>query len=656
MKKILFRLSALLLLLAFIVSGCEKDDPKPDPATQMVSEGREIVSFKIVNPAVTAVIDTINKRITVTVPAGTVVTGLATEIALAAGHTITPSSGVSQDFTNSVVYTVKRPDNSTTAWTVIVSVTSPVVAVTQDITQSVTWLSGKTYTIDTEIEINNSSVLTIEPGAIIRFGANGSLVAGYGTNATILANGTAANPIIFTSSAALPAAGAWKGLVFYDKTLNNSILNYCQILYAGSSTTYGALSLLGCDITMKNCTISNSGSYGIYTTYSSEKGGFLAYENNTINNTVKYGIEMNAQKISALVTGNTFTNTKGIHITGDFNSTTSQTWNNLNVPYIITDEVDIDGNLSIAAGATFRFDANGRMDIGYHSSTSFLAVGTATAPVVFTSNAATPAAGAWRGITIYDHIQANSQMKYCVIEYAGFSPTNMGALLMSGTSSITFTNNTIRKSAGYGINLSGDAGFEAFNNNTITDCANHLITISHENLPDLGTPNTLTAAPGKGIEIWGDVRYTSPVTWKKQTADFYVKGGVTDIDGNITIEAGSKFLFVNDTYYWFGYYDNTKITAAGTSTNKITFTSAASDPVAGTWKGLRFDDLVQTNSSLDYCILQYTGMQSAPALFVSSLFNISNTSILNHAGTTKAVYTTVTAPSATGNNFTWTEY
>lgn len=655
MKKILFRLSALLFMLAFIVSGCEKDDPKPDPKTQLVSEGKEIVWFKIVNPAVTAVIDTINKKITLTVPSGTALTGLTTEISLAAGHTISPASGASQDFSNPVVYTVKRPDNSSTAWTV--TVTTPNIAVTQDISQSVTWLAGKIYTIDTEIEITNSSVLTIEPGTVIKFGANGSLSVGYGSNATVIANGTATNPIIFTSSALLPAAGAWKGLVFYDKTLSNSVLNYCQINYAGSSSNYGAVSILGCDITMKNCTVSNSGSYGIYTTYSETKGGFVAFENNTISNTAKYGIEMNAQKISTLVTGNTFTNTKGIHVTGDYNSTTAQTWNNLNVPYIITDELDIDGNLTIAPGTNFRFDANGWIEIGYFSITSFVADGgSAATPITFTSNAATPNAGAWRGLVIHENTQTNSKMNFCVIDYAGQAPTNMGALLMSGTASITFTNNILRNSAGYGINLGGDAGFEAFNNNTITNCANHLISISHENLPDLGTPNTLTAAAGKGIEIWGDVRYTSPVTWKKQTADFYVKNGEADIDGTLTIEAGCKFLFVNDSYYWFGYYDNTKITAVGTAENKITFTSAASDPVAGTWKGLYFDDYVQTNSSLDHCVFRYTGMQAKPALYVSTLFNISNTSILDHAGTDKAMYSTATAPAGTGNDFTWTEY
>jgi len=149
---------------------------------------------------------------------------------------------------------------------------------------------------------------------------------------------------------------------------------------------------------------------------------------------------------------------------------------------------------------------------------------------------------------------------------------------MVDNSSILFTNNTIRNSSSFGIIVDANAGFQSFTGNTIFSCANHLISISTKHLPDLGTPNTFTAETGKGIQVSGDVQYANDVIWKKQTADFYITGGENDIDGNITIEAGSTFMFVNDSYFYFGYYANTKISAVGTSTSKITFTSSASSP------------------------------------------------------------------------------
>ncbi len=654
MKQNLFRLAGVIIIILFTLNGCKKDDPEPDPVVVLLSPGKQITSFKIVTPAVTGVIDTTNKTIALSVPANTAVTGLVTEISIASGHTISPASGAAQNFTNPVVYSVKRPNGQTTAWTATVTVASSSITVDQDITQSITWTADKLYIINSEIEINNNSVLTIQPGTVIKFGANGSLSVGYSSNATILANGTAASPITFTSSALLPAAGAWKGLTFYDNTLNNSSLSYCNIQYAGNSATYGAVNLLGCDMAINHCNITNSGSFGIYTTFSNNLGGFVTFADNTISNTVKFGIVINAQKVSTIGTGNTFTNIKGISVFGDYKSSTVQTWKNLNAPYVVAEELDIDGNLTIEPGTTFKFESNGWIEIGYYDATTFIADGGAAAtPITFTSNATSPVAGAWKGIVVNDNVQTNSKFNYCVIDYAGTSPTNMGALLMSGTSSIGFTNNIIRNSAGYGINMAYDAGFETFTNNTITNCANHLIVISTKHLPDLGSPNTLTAAAAKGILVSGNFNYDSPVTWKKQTADFYVSGEA-DVDGDVTIEAGCKFLFINNAFFWFGYYANTKVTAVGTSTAKIVFTSATANPIAGTWKGLYFDDNVMINSALTYCQFQYSGMDAKPAIYVNSSFPVNNTSITNFSSTHAAEYKTgITAPAGTGNDFTW---
>jgi hypothetical protein len=84
------------------------------PKSKIVSVGKQITYFKIVTPAATGIIDTTNKAVSVTVPIGTVLTSLVTDISIAAGHTITPASGVAQNFSHPVVYTVKRPDNTTT--------------------------------------------------------------------------------------------------------------------------------------------------------------------------------------------------------------------------------------------------------------------------------------------------------------------------------------------------------------------------------------------------------------------------------------------------------------------------------------------------------------------------------------------------------------
>ena len=650
MKQTLFKLSGVFFLLLFTLSGCQKDPVTP-AVSKIVPVGKQITFFKIVTPAATGTLDTVNKLISVTVPMGTVLTSLVTDISVAAGHTISPLTGVAQNFSSPVVYTVKRPDNTTTTWTV--TVTTAGVNVNQNITASVTWTADKTYFITGDINVDNNSVLTIQPGTVIKFAAASSLTIGSSSNATIIANGTIANPIVFTSSALLPAAGAWEGLYLDSHTLNNSSISFCNIQFAGSNSSYGALNINGCDVAVNNCNITNSGSYGIWTNYTNSLGGFITFSNNNINTTVKYGMVINAQKLGTVGTGNIFTNVPGVLITGEFRSTIAQTWKNLNTPYVITDEVDIDGTLTIEPGTTFRFDAGGWLGIGNSTATTFIADGTSLLPIIFTTSSTSPVAGAWRGITFYNLTQSNSKMNFCTIDYAGSGAT-YGSLHMVGLSSIIFTNNTIRNSSSYGIVMETPAGFTTFSGNTINNCVNHLIMLSILHLPDLGTGNTLTAAAGRGIAISGSVKYTNPVTWKKQTADFYVSIGTVYIDGDITIEAGTKFLFVNDTYFDFGNYANTKLTAVGTALAPITFTSASSSPVAGVWRGIYFDSYTQTNTGLSYCEFMYTGLNGKPAIYTFKSFNVSNTNITSISSTHAAEYKTgITMPPGTGNNFNW---
>ncbi|MEX2593610.1 MAG: hypothetical protein WD426_12625 [Anditalea sp.] len=76
--------------------------------------------------------------------------------------------------------------------------------ITDDITADVTWTSGNTYILAGRIFVNDGATLTIEPGVVVKG------EAGTGTNATalvvarggkLMAEGTAENPIIFTSVA-----------------------------------------------------------------------------------------------------------------------------------------------------------------------------------------------------------------------------------------------------------------------------------------------------------------------------------------------------------------------------------------------------------------------------------------------------------------------
>jgi len=85
------------------------------------SSAKDITSFTI-SGQVSSTIDAVAGTVTVVMPYGTNVTSLTPTITVSQYATINPASGVAQDFTNPVVYTVTAQDNSTKAWTVTVNV------------------------------------------------------------------------------------------------------------------------------------------------------------------------------------------------------------------------------------------------------------------------------------------------------------------------------------------------------------------------------------------------------------------------------------------------------------------------------------------------------------------------------------------------------
>jgi hypothetical protein len=70
--------------------------------------------------------------------------------------------------------------------------------------------------------------LNVEPGALVTFGGNGQPINQVGV---LIAKGTEAAPIVFTSGADSPVAGDWEGL--WLDTANGSRLDHVIIEYAG---------------------------------------------------------------------------------------------------------------------------------------------------------------------------------------------------------------------------------------------------------------------------------------------------------------------------------------------------------------------------------------------------------------------------------------
>jgi len=102
--------------------------------TRDASSAKAITAFdfKALDPEVVGVIKEGAKTITLTVPFGTDVTALVPTI-VSTGASISPASGIAQDFSSPVNYTVTAEDTSIQAYVVTVTVVAPVIATTSTI-------------------------------------------------------------------------------------------------------------------------------------------------------------------------------------------------------------------------------------------------------------------------------------------------------------------------------------------------------------------------------------------------------------------------------------------------------------------------------------------------------------------------------------------
>ena len=93
------------------------------------------------------------------------------------------------------------------------------------ITADRTLHAANTYTLRDLVYVTNGAVLTIEPGtkSVGEKSTRGALIITRG--AKIIANGTAALPIVFTSDQAAPQRGDWAGIVILGRARTNTSYN-----------------------------------------------------------------------------------------------------------------------------------------------------------------------------------------------------------------------------------------------------------------------------------------------------------------------------------------------------------------------------------------------------------------------------------------------
>ena len=377
----------------------------------------------------------------------------------------------------------------------------------------------------------NSPVLTVQPGTTVTFASGSPVTAlrvGVDAPGSLLANGTSAAPVIFTSGSATPDAGDWGGIVLGPQSTGSSIA-YTTVEYAGGSGANdlqetAALTVEGGDVVgtspgssaspmLTQLTISSSAGHGLV--FAGLNAGFGAGSADiTVTSwemTAHYPFVLEANQGATVPTSLSAPSTPpgltaGVafrsYVNSECNVVTSQTWQPLSLPILAECSIGIGSasgpvaTLTISAPNTLKFAPSTELDVDPEAlgSGRLQANGkdSSSGAIVFTSSLALPDAGAWGGLNfnVVQAGQGGSSLTYATVNYA--NSTLLAPPPSYGTGAISVSNAT------------GNAN--ALTGPTIANCAIQsypsygiaLVDISSGNFTSYGQDNTF-ATPGMTV-------------------------------------------------------------------------------------------------------------------------------------------------------------
>ena len=208
-----------------------------------------------------------------------------------------------------------------------------------------TWtVANSPYLVVASLDVWAGVTLRIEPGVTVKFAPNTLLQV----NGELIARGTAARPVIFTSTEATPRPGNWRGIEFTSTAvpttvdasgnyISGSVLQYCVVAFGGASLS-GVIT--GNSLLVDHCHIHHNDRRGITTRGSAEHLSWIT--NNRIEDNVMRVERVGgggAFAVNAVVRNNTIARNIGWNTGGG-----------LHVEYSLVDGNTIEHNEAIGHG------------------------------------------------------------------------------------------------------------------------------------------------------------------------------------------------------------------------------------------------------------------------------------------------------------------
>jgi hypothetical protein len=484
-----------------------------------------------------------------------------------------------------------------------------------NITEPAVWLASNSPHIIRGSVTVLGTILTLEPGTIIKF-EEGAKLEIRNDNAALIALGTPDNRIVFTSASANAKAGDWEHVGIFGSSIESTFA-FCTFEFGSKNTNRGILVLDDARASVIHSVFKHSAGYHVFTN-SSGNSAFSSFVNNELSASAKAAILISPNHAHTLGEDNLIDAPMGIEIDGASYTNSDETWVAQTVPYVLGRDLTIQGAnnpvLRLAPGVTLAMKSG--VDIKVSASNNYgslIAQGTEEHPVTFTSFAAAPQPGDW-GSLWFQQGATNCLLEYCVITYGG-SNANFAMIEVNHNAHVSVRNSYIGYGKGSELRVSSHSGngFAGFSNNTVESVTGDAMIIRGQVLETLGVGNTFVVPDNAGIRVSGfaanSIGIDQDAQWNAQNVPYIVENPIRIYENaTLTLDPGVELRFTSGKHVEVGYNStHGRLVAQGTEENPIVFTSASALPQKGDWQGIRFSRFALPGSILEYCNIGYAG-------------------------------------------------
>jgi len=269
--------------------------------------------------------------------------------------------------------------------------------------------------------------------------------------------------------------------------------------------------------------------------------------------------------------------------------------------YLISNKTTIYANLKIEPGVIVIFKKGA--DLFVTEAGNILAEGTEGANIIFKGE--NESKGYWGGIFINNNNESN-KLLYCNIQYAGnidrSAQAKSAAVIVYNNARLSMQHCQIFQSGGYGMYIFEDAQLPEFKNNSIKESSTAVAMCGMKALGYFNGSNDFKGNNKDHIDTYNSQNYLKGNhTWYALNVPYRLPGKRLDIEGSLTIEAGTQFLGVPNS----GIKINEKglLIAKGTASYPIIF--KGQEETSGYWSG--FQIATDNDNSMEYVMIANAG-------------------------------------------------